>query len=192
MVVVDWLNDNGGFVMAVLTIVYVVATWVIVASSRRSNQLAAAALKLSSRIEERRTRPLVFFDFESLSGDVYIVVRNIGPSPALNVRVELTPAIERTRENRPWPVSMLSQTIRILAPGRACCEFIDYGRSFYEKNGDNVFTGTVGYEDANGTSYSESFRIPVADTREMVYASGNDVAEELRAISSALHGMRFR
>ena len=135
-------------------------------------------------------RPLVFFDFETLSGDVYIVVRNIGPTPALSVEVDLTPAIERKLEGKPWPVSMLSQRIRILAPGRSCSEFIDYGRSFYEKNGETVFTGSVTYEDADGRSYSEPFRVPVGETREMGYASGNEVAAELREISSALHRLR--
>ena len=51
-----WLNDNQGFVMSVLTLVYVVATICILISNRKSANAATIANKqqLALQLLERR------------------------------------------------------------------------------------------------------------------------------------------
>lgn len=52
-VIVNWLNSNQGFAMSILTLVYVVATIVIVIYNRKS-------IKELQKTREEESRPYIF------------------------------------------------------------------------------------------------------------------------------------
>ena len=54
--VVNWSNRNNGFLMAVLTAVYVLATILILRQSRKTNRLQQEALTQARSLERSRTR----------------------------------------------------------------------------------------------------------------------------------------
>src|SRR5687767_100628 len=100
--IIGWANQNDGFIMAVLTAVYVIATLLIVHQAQRTNRTQQAALAQTEALEQARTRPYMVFslDFERhivssgfSSFALYAVVQNVGLSSAHDVRVETTPAI---------------------------------------------------------------------------------------------------
>jgi len=178
---VQLLNDNSGFVMAVLTGVYVVATWVIAAGARRANELAASGLRQAMLLEQQRNRPHVTFDFEEADRTVYAVVRNVGIAPAFNVSVELKPELDRTLDGRPAPLAILTENLRVLPQGREFVETASYG-DFYREHRDTTFDAIVSYADSDQREYTARFSLPVSQTRGLVHHSSRSVPGELRRI----------
>jgi hypothetical protein len=77
---VDWLNGNSGFVMAVLTGVYVVCTVALCIFAWRSNSLA-------KRLYEAENRPVVICDFFVQNTCLYFRIKNIGRATAADIRL---------------------------------------------------------------------------------------------------------
>jgi hypothetical protein len=65
MRLMNWLNQNQGFVMAMLTFVYVIATIVIAVLSVKSNRLAQQNVETIVELEKNRLRPYVIFNLSS-------------------------------------------------------------------------------------------------------------------------------
>lgn len=62
---VAWDNENDGFMMGLLTALYLIATLWIVFESRRTNRLQAAAIKQAADLETDRNRPYAVFNIDS-------------------------------------------------------------------------------------------------------------------------------
>jgi uncharacterized membrane protein len=58
MRLINWLNQNQGFVMALLTLIYVLATMVIAWLTLRVTNLSQKNLDMAVQLEKSRTRPL--------------------------------------------------------------------------------------------------------------------------------------
>ncbi len=59
---IQYLNANQGFVMAILTAVYVLATLVLVIVAHRQFALTQRSLDFASAAEKTKSRPYVLFD----------------------------------------------------------------------------------------------------------------------------------
>lgn len=83
---VNWLNQNQGFVMSILTTVYVVATIVIVRYSRKS-------IKEMIYTREAETRPyiLAYLDKEPRDSCFFLRVKNYGKTGAKISSIEVNP-----------------------------------------------------------------------------------------------------
>ena len=62
---VNWLNHNQGFVMAMLTFVYVIATIVVAGLSVKGTRLAQKNIETMVDVERNRLRPYVLFNLKS-------------------------------------------------------------------------------------------------------------------------------
>jgi hypothetical protein len=81
---ISWLNSNSGAFMAVLTAIYVIATILIV----MANSKMTREMRLT---REQLLKPAVATSFESRRGGLNcLVLRNLGGSPASNLRIELS------------------------------------------------------------------------------------------------------
>ena len=60
---IEWANQNNGFIMAVLTLVYVVATLVLVGITTRANRIALNGQKLQEQLELLPSEVQSKFDF---------------------------------------------------------------------------------------------------------------------------------
>ncbi|MFH0777234.1 MAG: hypothetical protein V2A71_01255 [Candidatus Eisenbacteria bacterium] len=96
---VRWCNDNSGFVIAVLTLVYVVCTVILSNSAKRANALAADNLSQALELERRRTRPRIIFNLENRERFIHAVLRNFGLDPAFDVSVTIRPRLEHVAGN---------------------------------------------------------------------------------------------
>src|SRR2546423_1664823 len=79
-------DQHAGFVMALLTAIYAVATWVLV-------RLAYRQMGLALELERNRTRPFVILDFVIEYYFVHISLRNLGQTVAQNVKINVLPEI---------------------------------------------------------------------------------------------------
>lgn len=83
---IGWLNSNQGFVMSILTAVYVIATIVIVIYNRKS-------IKEMQRTREEESRPYVFAYLHKDPRDMcfYLRVKNFGKTGARINSFDISP-----------------------------------------------------------------------------------------------------
>lgn len=86
---IEWLNQNQGFVMSVLTAVYVLATIVIVVYNRKS-------IKEMQESRKAESRPYVFAYLHKDPRDLcfYLRIKNYGKTGALIENIEISPKLK--------------------------------------------------------------------------------------------------
>lgn len=186
---IQWLNDYQGFVLALLTFVYVLATIVLVAISLVQAKLTRASLDSAAQSEKRRYRPHVLFDLYSEDISLYASLRNTGATPAFNVTLTLSPEIYCDLRGQKRICPLIGQSITFLAPTREVRDACAFGEEFSKHFPEPIFIGSVAYEDADGTKYKDDFRIDLRAQRELMYVSKNDPGRELEKIARALDAL---
>ena len=186
---IDWLNSNEGFVLGILTFVYVIATIVLVATGLRQTYLTRLALKRSDESEQRRYRPYVIFDMYSENIAVYASLKNIGASPALNIHLQVEPELRQEIRGEECPCPLLGNSISFLAPNREVRDACGFGEVFNQQFPEQIFRGTVSYSDSNGNHYNEKFHLDLKAQRSTSYVAKKEPARELEKIAKTLESM---
>ncbi len=177
--IINWLNVNQGFVLGILTLVYVVTTLVMAGLMMHSN-------RLTRQLEEQRSRPAVIFNVISIDYWVHAIMKNTGLTPAYDVKVSCTPSITSDVGGKDTETALTAHCVSFLAPQQEITDFIDGGPQFFKRYPDPVFTGTVKYKDRSGTPYKEDFRIDLSVLKSRSYLSRVDVGKELEKIRRTL------
>ena len=104
MCVIEWLNKNNGAVMAVLTLVYVVATIVICFFNYISLKEVRNQTKEAQRQFEEANRAHVIPRFITLEGQLYcLAFHNIGKTMANKLKIQVSgewlSCLKRTKKN---------------------------------------------------------------------------------------------
>jgi len=178
--IIAWANINTGFLMAVLTAVYVIATIWIVYESRRNN-------RLMSLFEKDRVRPHIVFWIEAemqTHGQYFSMiqfvgkVRNEGASTAHDVRITTTPklsarqSVEKEDKHAYNTPSFLENPTSILVPKQMLIETIGPTEFLLEDNDDNdlKFNVMIEYKDIGGEKYSSTYLIDLSRNRKQLFA----------------------
>jgi hypothetical protein len=178
-ILVEWSNANTGFLMALLTAVYVIATILIVYESRRNNRLMLM-------IEKDRTRPHVVFWVESemrthgkyFNAIDYIgKIRNEGASTAHDIRITTIPklrarqGIDKEGENAYYTPTFLEEITSILVPNQTIIENIGPTKFLLEDNDDESlkFKIQIEFSDVGGEKYSTEYDIDLSKNRNCFY-----------------------
>jgi hypothetical protein len=174
----DWLNRNQGAVMTVLTLVYVVATILLVWLSRKS-------LKTSLALEKNRLRPYVLFNISSSIArkTTYASIKNLGLTAAYNIKVSIEPKLEHLHDTES---PLIGRDILFLPPCEEVTDIIDSSPAFHQKYPNPLFTGAVEYENSTGEKYREAFRIDLTFLKKRLYTRESTVADELKQINETL------
>jgi hypothetical protein len=181
---VHYLNANQGFVITLLTAVYVIATVILVALAQRQASLAQKSLDFASRAERAKYRPYVIFDIVYDDVVAYARLKNLGTSPAINVRVSVSPRLGWKVQER--GIGFIEQGVSFLAPSRELSEPFGWGEEFFKQYPDLNFSGSVSYADFDGHKYSENFTIGLSYLEEMSSIREIDIGRELEGIRKAL------
>ena len=84
MNIVQWCNDNQGFVMAFLTLIYVIATVLILVSNRKSTKIMHESLMLTDKIQKENIKMALHTKrldaFDKLN-HLVIKIHEEGPKP---------------------------------------------------------------------------------------------------------------
>ena len=180
MQVIEWANLNTGFVMAVLTAVYVIATIWIVYESRRNNRLMAL-------FEKDRLRPHVVFWVEAemrthgqyFSSIMFVgKVRNEGASTAHDIKITTTPkliarqSIEKENKKAYYTPSFLEEPTSVLVPKQMLVENIGPTKFILEDNDeqDLVFKVDIEYKDIDGGKYSSDYVIDLSRNKNQMFS----------------------
>src|SRR5437762_51934 len=77
---ITWCNRNAGFLSALLTLVYVIATLGLVF-------LACLQLRAAFKLERSRTRPVIILDLVTEHMFVHATIKNFGQTMAHDVKL---------------------------------------------------------------------------------------------------------
>jgi hypothetical protein len=174
---VEWANQNNGFVMAVLTLVYVVATLVLVGITTRANRIALNAQKLQEQLELQRSRPYVVVDFELVwdRNDlalVYLTVKNLGQTMAQDVAIDIEPTpfheplIDGIKARKvPF---MLTDGIPTIAPRQEFSDNMGFSAELYRTFDKAIFKGRISYNNPLGHLFEEKFVVDWESMKDSV------------------------
>lgn len=195
--IVCWCNTNSGFVMAALTLVYVVATITVVALMVRSNRLAAHSTDVSIRLDKERSKPVVILDFIPEIPFFRMRVRNTGLTIAHDVKFHITPTpalcfggknsfpVQKTETK----IQFIEEGIKSLAPQGEVSTTVGTLKRLQEGLGSLRFIGKITYSDPLGEKHETPVDIDLAIFRDLAYSgrkSIDNVAKELEKIGSEL------
>ena len=182
---IQWFNQNSGFVQCVLTAIYVVATLAILWVMTRANLLAAKSIENSQRLRREQTRPFVVFDLVCRDRFIYAELQNYGEMPAFDIAVTVEPEIKSVGDRKS---TLLRHVIGMLAPKRVSADLIDVGHQFHQNN-PLQFSAVVSYRDGGGTNYRETFPLDLGYYVQMSALDKKDIGRELEKITGALHNL---
>lgn len=192
---VAWANENTGFMMGVLTALYVVATIWIVWESRRTNKFQANAIRQAADLELARNRPYLVFHIEaklkthSDNDAIWFFeasVSNVGRTSAHSVCITTNPDFSTPvgygegNELKYRTPTMLTDRISILPPGHTEIEELGPTQFLYEQFGkkDLKFQVFMTYLSSAGEQYKDDYTIDLGERSDKVGSA--DAMEALR------------
>jgi len=106
-------------------------------------------LNEAKELRESQTRPFVVIDLGSSAHTLFdLVVRNIGPTLARDVRFEFNPPIRSTDDDLdPNKLKMFREGISTLAPGNEIRTLFEEGPARHESALPDIYEVTVSYTD---------------------------------------------
>jgi len=104
------------------------------------------------QVREDQTRPYVIVDFEFQGWEVVVAIRNVGTSPAFDVRMKFDKPLESPGRLDPEELAVFTEGIPMLAPGRSIAIPLGSGPQFFSADGEGVplrYSATVTYRGPN-------------------------------------------
>jgi len=190
---IEFLNYNQGFVMALLTAVYVIATIILVWVAQRQAKLTQQSIDFAAKAEKAKYRPYLVFDIVYEKIVAYARLLNSGASPALDVKITISQRL-KWKDNDDG-IGFIEKGVSFLAPNRELSQPFGWTGEFFEQYPDLKFSGTISYKDAEGHAYSEAFSLDLSYLKGMTYIGEIDLGREVEAIKKALekfHSPTFR
>ena len=192
---VAWANGNTGFMMGVLTALYVIATVWIVWESRRTNKYQADAIRQAADLELARNRPYLVFHVDSklkthsdndATWYFEASVANIGKTSAHNVRITTKPDFSAPvgygegDELKYRSPTMLTDRISILPPGHIEIEQLGPTHFLYQQfdKKELKFQVFMTYSSSRGEQYKDDYTIDLGERSGKVGSA--DSMEKLR------------
>ena len=156
--------------------------------------LAALQILEMRRVRQLSARPYVVVDFELRRSLVYVSIRNIGQTPAINVSIAWDQPLQTVGVlAEPKDASVFKGPIPMLAPGRVIR--VVYGISSRVLNEPGLplrYTATVTYQSVGGrpTTHSEPNVLDLELYRDAAIGPKGtaELVEELERVRKALEG----
>ncbi|MBU2525057.1 MAG: hypothetical protein KKC03_00455 [Bacteroidetes bacterium] len=163
------LNSGNylNFGLTLLTYFYVVFTWEML-----------ERMKMESYLERR---PYIVADFKSPKGDLHFELENIGKTPALNVKVKVTPDFELGKKEETINSTIFNDKIDFYPPKKMIETYISSTSSFFDKNPDK-FMVQLDYEDCFKMKFSEKIILDLNHHKKQSYLIEKDLKDVVKSI----------
>jgi hypothetical protein len=195
----DFLNQNQGAVMMILTAVYVLATIVTVIFIYRSNKLvcesneiARKTMEQSMTFEKERNRPYVIFDLEFEKNALNAVLKNIGQTPAIDVNIIIDEGFTEIHIDKKG--HSFKRPISFMAPGRTLYDFVNTGPDIFKVEKPHIYNVKLKYKDSHGTEYEEDYVVDIDHNKGLTRLVSpeylKDIASELKNSHRQLQEIR--
>jgi hypothetical protein len=187
MACVKWFNDNQGFVMALLTLVYVVTTVAIALLTLRATNLSRKHLETAINLEKNRLRPYVIFNISSstITRNTFASIKNLGLTAAYNIKVSITPKLNHSFADE-MECALTASNILFLPPSEEMIDVLGVSADFHQQNPEPIFHGKVEYEDIEKNKYTEPLQIDLDFLRHRIYSGAKTVEGELEKLNKTL------
>jgi hypothetical protein len=181
----DYLNHNAGAVQVVLTAIYVIATICMLISMLHGNKLVRENVRLITKMETERLRPLVYFDLVA-DGAVEAIVKNIGATAAYDIKIDLSPKIKTDDRLRNGELSLTTSTIAFLPPQREIEEYVEGFWQLLQQHPELKFGGKIKYRNAAQQWYEEEIHIDLSVHKARLQVAKKEVADEIAKANDVL------
>ncbi len=208
---IEWLNQNQGFAIALLTFVYVIATIFLAyiafrtarigseakEISKDAKEISSKALEISgkqlsliSELEKQRVRPYVLFNLTNEYHRTYATLKNYGLTSAKEVSLVITPKLERAFDTENDESIISSQVFSLMPPNFEIKDSLGGSPRFYEKYKEAKFEGIVRYKDSSSNEYSEAFSVDLDALRRRLWNKVDSIPNWLNVISKEIELLR--
>lgn len=171
MEIINWLNQNQGLVLGMLTFVYVIATIVIAGLTFRTTNLSKKNIETAIELEKNRLRPYIVFNISSSTQTrvTFASLKNVGLTAAYNTSVYIEPKLIHAFDGDERECVLTSTLIPFLPPGEDDTDVLGNSPAFHSKNPGGVFEGFVAYETLSGDKFKEPFKLELTYLRGRMY-----------------------
>ena len=118
---------------------------------------------------EASARPEVIVDLDFERGLLFLLVRNIGDRPALDVRTTFNRKLVGLGGSKDVSALPLFRNIPFLAPGKEIRTILDSAGSWFARRRATKITARVAYRDADGADYRGTMNHDLEIYRELAY-----------------------
>jgi len=196
-IMIEWCNANSGFVMTILTMIYVVATVVVVCLMIGANRLTGRSLQIAVHLDKERSKPVVIMEVVPDIPFFRLKVRNIGLTAAHNVKFAVKPEprlcfggrnqIPADKTER--KIQFIAEGIRSLPPQGEVSTTLGTLKRIEEGLGSLHLHGKISYTDPLGDAHETVVDSDLSIYRGLAYPGKktiDTVAKELEKIRQEL------
>lgn len=141
------------------------------------------------RVRQDASRPYVVVDF-SLTEPMFLVISNIGSSPARNVTFRFSEPLTSTDPNASVLRSRaLNEGLPMLPPGKVYEFYWDLAAKRFVSGLPLTYSVEVGYDDGHGNHYTDEYVLDLAKLSDaaIVKTEAERVAKAIRELRQELH-----
>lgn len=180
----DFLNQNGGaitviftVVVALATVAYVALTWSLVIETKKLREVQTEP-KVSAIIQQD----------ERYINWVNLIIQNIGLGPAYNLRFKVVPDFEeKEREFKVSEIGFIQNGLRYLAPNQKLQTFLTNLAEDFKDKCERPFKIEITYQNALEKTYSDEYIIDFSQQiglREVGKPAINEIADSIEKIET--------
>lgn len=157
---IDWANTNSGFIMILLTAIYVVATIVMASLMAIANRLSNKNIQQAIVLEKARLRPYVVLNLYTDKGIPYLILKNFGKTPAYNIYISTNPKIVRKNINHQehQSIKMIDNKIGCLHPDQTMKDIAGDLNDLINDYPENIEVN-LKYHDINDFCFDEKYYV---------------------------------
>jgi hypothetical protein len=172
--VISFLNANSGAILAITTLVYAIIT--------------GRMLYETKRMRESQTEPHVFINVQPVERVRFIkniVIQNIGPGPAYDLKFKIEPDIVLRTGHNLSEINMMKLGHKYLAPNQRLECLVPHSIEEAKKKEKTLYAMTVTYRNKGKKHYEETFVLDFTEYSGMLYTDADPykgIIEKLDAI----------
>jgi len=194
--IIDWLNQNQGATLALLTAIYVIATIILVVITVRSTEISRQSLEATERFERERSRPYVTLRLMNQPlGIIQFLIENVGVTAAYNIQITLNPELMILRgganvypsaeTEEPHPI--IKKGIPYLPPNVREKNVITLSvERFKRRYPQQRFEGSITYTDVQKNQYTDPLMIDLSVNEGLSFIADRDVGTEIEKLREML------
>ncbi|WP_111710230.1 COG1361 family protein [Lutibacter citreus] len=163
-------SDYLSFGMIFLTYFYVIFTWEMLERMRTESHL--------------EKRPYLIADFDSPKSNLSFYIKNIGKTPAKNVKIKVNPDI-KLRDSDTINTTLFKGKIEFYPPSKKTETYITTTSDFFKNNPDK-FTIDLEYMDSFNNKFTEVITLDLNHHKKQSYI----VEKELKDLIKSLENIK--
>lgn len=171
-------SDYLTFFLILLTYFYVYFTWETLDKMKKESSL--------------ESRPYIISDFTSEKSELGFYVKNIGKTPAKNVKVSIEPDIIKYN-NDSLNQDIFGNKIEFFPPDKIVETTINSTSDYFKSNPDN-YVVTLNYTDSFNVKYSEKILLDLNHHKKQSYVVETDlkkIGENLEKLNRTLSKIKI-